>query len=107
MKLKTIYGQEIDTDLIGNSFGDFGNYVRAHFDKEWGMSEKREAAGTKKYTVSLGGTATVCGYYNVDAHSEEEARELAIKQKSMIDWEIDLGTSVDDVEVFGVEECKE
>ena len=77
MKLKTIYGQEIDTDLIGNGFGDFGAYVRANFDKEWGMSEKREAAGTKKYTVSLGGTATVCGYYTVDAHSEEEARELA------------------------------
>lgn len=69
--------------------------------------KKREAAGTKKYTVFLGGTATVCGYYTVDAHNEEEARELAIKQKSMIDWEIDFGTSVDDVEVFDVEENKE
>lgn len=107
MKLKTLYGQEIDTDLIGNSFGDFGNYVRAHFDKEWGMSEKREATGTKKYTVSLGGTATVSGIYTVDAHDEEEARLLAIKQKEMIDWEIDFGTSVDDVEVFDVEENEE
>lgn len=104
MKLKTNTGVEIDTDEIGQGFGDFGRYVRTYVDKNWGKAEEREAKGVKPYIVRLSGTATVSGIYTVDAEDEEQAKELAMKQKTMVDWDYDYGTEVDDVEVCDVEE---
>lgn len=104
MILKTKYGTKIDTAEIGEGYGKFGEYMRKYIDKEWGMAKEREVTHTKKYRVTLSGYAEVTGVIMVDAKDEEEAKELAVKEKDTIDWDIEYNSGVDSVEVYDIEE---
>ena len=104
MILKTKYGTEIDTAEIGEGYGKFGEYMRKYIDKEWGMAKEREANKTKQYRVTLSGYAEVTGVVMIEAKDEEEAKELAVKEKDTIDWDIEYNSVVDCVEVYDIEE---
>lgn len=107
MILKTKYGTEIDTAEIGEGYGKFGEYMRKYIDKEWGMAKEREANKTKQYRVVLSGYAEVTGVVMIEAKDEEEAEELAVKEKDTIDWDIEYNSGVDSVEVYDIEEKTE
>lgn len=106
MILKTKYGREINTDEIGKGFGEFGKYMRKYVDKDWGMAKQREITHTKRYSVTLSGYAEVTGVVCVEAENEEEARELALKEK-FVDWDIEYNSDVDNIEVYDCEEDEE
>ena len=47
--LKTIDGDEIDTEKIPQGFGAFTQYVQQNYDKNWGKGTEKKS----KYDVEL------------------------------------------------------
>lgn len=102
MILKTKYGTEINTDEIGQGYGQFGEYMRKHVDSEWGMGKQREITKTSQYKVTVSGVANVSGTIYIEAESEDDARQQALKESENIDWDFVYSGYVDDIEVYEV-----
>lgn len=100
--MKTKYGQDINPDDFPYA-GQFGAYVRANIDPEWGMAKEREITGKRKFRVNLSAMAQVFAIITVNAESEEEAVELAKDKVSEVDFVVD-DVADSTVEVLDVSE---
>lgn len=107
--LKTIDGDEIDTEKIAKGYGSFTKYVQENYDKNWGKGTDKKG----KFVVEFKATKTVevYKYITVEAPTERQAEEKAREEvKKMCDWdweENDCRVDIDDIEVESVEEAEE
>ena len=107
--LKTIDGDEIDTDKIPQGFGAFTQYVQQNYDKNWGKGTEKKS----KYDVELSATKTVPVSYTitVEAETEKQAKEKALEEaRTVSDWdwyENDCRIEIDDIEIESIEESED
>ncbi len=96
IKLKTIYGIEIDTaDFENKGFGAFKEYVQQNIDKQWGQEIP---VRKKKYNVSASASAVVCINLSIIAEDEQAAIDSAkdeITKKCDWEWNIESVESED------------
>ena len=101
--LKTIDGREIDTAQF-KGYGEFTRYVQEHIDRNFG----KNTTANNKWVVTISGKKNVVAYIKVEATTEKEAGNLALKKAESKPWEIDWEDSVnDDVDCLDVSECEE
>ena len=98
--LKTITGQEIDTAMFdGKGYGEFTRFMQKNIDSKWGKNDTTPT----KYKVELlaNKMVEVASEVEVEANTEEEARQLALQQahSGELYWENTGDGSLDDIEV--------
>lgn len=106
--LKTIDGDEIDTEKIPQGFGSFTKYVQENYDKNWG----KHTEAKNRFNVKLTARKSVSVYTNitVEAETQKQAEEKALKQasnQSSMDWDENLDDDIYDIEVEEVEEAED
>lgn len=103
--LKTIDGDEIDTNQIPKGYGEFTKYIQANYDKKWGTG----STGATKFNVRLNAVKNCTVYLDIEvmaqtqAEAERKALEEARKRYDW-DWEDSINCDIDDIQV---EECEE
>ena len=103
MILKTVDGQEIDTEQF-KGFGTFKKYVRENIDPEFG---KGESAKHTTYEVEFSATRTVNVYttIEVEATTKKEAKKKAMEQIYKMpewDWSEGCHEDIDNIEIESV-----